>query len=100
MRDCAMRRYLRLTLTFLILPPLFIVVETLFQPNVQRFAADKDLALFITHWWLTVSELANMFVGMEWFWFTVGLLTGALAVLWLDEWFLKPTIKIAPTDQM
>jgi hypothetical protein len=85
-----MRRYIRLTLTFLIVPPLLVVFEALFQPNVQRFAADKELALFITHWWLTISELANMLVGMGWFWFVFGLLLGALAVLWLDERFLKP----------
>jgi hypothetical protein len=87
---CAMRRYIRLTLTFLIFPPLLLVFEALFQPTVQRFAADKKLALFITHWWLTISELANMLVGMGWFWFVFGLLLGALAVLWLDERFLKP----------
>ena len=85
-----MRRYIRLTLTFLIFPPLLLVFEALFQPNVQRFAADKELALFITHWWLTISELANMLVGTGWFWFVFGLLLGALAVLWLDEPFLKP----------
>jgi hypothetical protein len=39
-----------------------------------------------------MSELANMLVGMEWFWFIFGRLLGALAVLWLDEWVLKPRI--------
>jgi hypothetical protein len=59
-----MRRYIRLTLTFLIFPPLLLVIEAIFQPNLQRFAADKELALSITHWWFTLSELANMLVGM------------------------------------
>jgi hypothetical protein len=86
---CAMRRYIRLTLTFLILPPLLLVVEAVFQPNVQRFAADKELALSVTHWWLTLSELATMLVGIESFWFIFGLVLGALAVLWFDEWFIE-----------
>ena len=99
MRGCAMGRHIRLTLRLLILPPLLLVLEALFQPNVQRFAADKELALFITHWWLTISELANMLVGMGWFWFIFGLLVGAVAVLWLAEWFSKPGIQNAPTGQ-
>jgi hypothetical protein len=96
----AMGRYVRLTLTFLMLPPLLLVLEAFFQPNVRRFAADKELALFITQWWLFISELANMLVGMESFWFIFGFLVGAVAVLWLGECFPKTGIKNAPTDHM
>jgi hypothetical protein len=69
----------------------------------QSLVAEEEVLLFLTHLWLTISELVNMLLGMESFWFIFGLLAGALAVLWLDEWFSRPRIKaptllVAPTE--
>jgi bacteriorhodopsin len=84
-----MLRYIRWTLTFLVLPPLLFFLESVFQGNIQRFAADKQVHLLLTHWWLTLSELTNHIVGTRWFWYVFGFLSGAVAALWMIEWSSK-----------
>ena len=84
-----MLRYIRWTLTLLFLPFLLFFLEALIQANVQEFAAGKQLHLFLTRWWLTISELTNYLVGTRWFWFVFGLLSGTVAALWMVEWFSK-----------
>jgi hypothetical protein len=84
-----MHRYIRWALTFLVLLPVFVFLETLFHTSAQRFAADKQFDLFVTRWWLTISEFANALAGTEWFWFSFGLLVGIVAALWTVEWFSR-----------
>lgn len=84
-----MLRYIRWTLTALLLPPILLLIESLVQPNIQKFAADKQIHLFLTHWWLTISEFTNHMVGTQGFWFVFGCLSGAVAVLWMVEWSSK-----------
>jgi hypothetical protein len=84
-----MLRYIRWTLTFLVLLPFLFFLESLLQGNVQRFAADRQLHLSVTHWWLTISELTNHIVGTQWFWYVFGSLSGAVAALWMVEWSSK-----------
>jgi len=84
-----MLRYIRWTLTVLVLPPVLVCLEALIQPHVQKFAADKQLHLFFTHWWLKMSEFTNHMVGTQGFWFAFGCLSGAVAALWMVEWSSK-----------
>ena len=84
-----MLRYIRWTLTVLVLPPFLFFLESLVQGNAQNIAADKQLHLFVTHWWLTMSELTNHIVGTQWFWYVFGGLSGAVAALWMVEWSTK-----------
>lgn len=85
-----MLRYIRWTLTALLLLPVLLFLESLFQPTIQKFAADKQVHLLFTHWWLTISEFTNHMVGMQGFWFVFGCLSGAVAALWMIEWSSKP----------
>jgi len=84
-----MLRFIRWALTVLVLPPMLVILEALLQPHVQNVVADKQLHLSVTHWWLTISESTSYLVGARWFWFAFGLLSGAVAALWMVEWFFK-----------
>jgi hypothetical protein len=84
-----MLRYIRWTVTFLVLLPFLLFLESLFKGNAQNFAADKQLHLSVTHWWLTITELTNYLVGTQWFWYVFGSLSGAVAALWMVEWSSK-----------
>lgn len=84
-----MLRYIRWTVTVLVVPPLLVFLGALSQAQIEKIIADRQIAVFGTRWLLTISESTHHLVGTQWFWFVFGFLSGAVATLWMVEWSSK-----------